>query len=166
MKPSQLEQVIKAMHTEAYLWARQCCDFDEESAKDVLQEVYLKILEGKASFKEKSSIKTWLFAVIRFTAAEALRKEKPSIPLDGQAEIVDIPETEIPESHEDLIRLLPERQREVLLLVFYHGLTLDKAATVLELQIGTIRTHYDRGKKNLKDLILKKRAYENAGERR
>jgi len=164
MKPSQLEQVIKELHSEAYLWARQCCNFDEESAKDVLQDVYLKILEGKASFKEKSSIKTWLFAVIRFTAAEALRKKKPSIQVDVHSEILDIPETEIPESYEDLNLLLPERQREVLLLVFYHGLTLDKAAAVLELQIGTIRTHYDRGKKNLKELILKKRAYENAGE--
>jgi RNA polymerase sigma-70 factor (ECF subfamily) len=66
------------------------------------------------------------------------------------------------ESHEALIQMLPERQKEVLLLVFYHNLTLEKAAEVMGISIGSVRTHYDRGKSGLKKLILKKQAYENA----
>jgi len=121
----------------------------------------LKILEGKAEYKEKSQIKTWLFSVIRFTAYEEGRKEVQNISLESLSDLAyeeDAPEIDF---HEAMIQSLPDRQREVLLLVFYHNLTLEKAAEIMEISIGTVRKHYDRGKRNLKALILKKTLHEN-----
>ncbi|WP_143960310.1 RNA polymerase sigma factor [Litoribacter populi] len=162
MNRHQLEQLVKSVHQEAYIWARQCCGFDGNMARDVLQQAYLKILEGKAEFSEKSKAKTWLFSIIRYTASEEYRQNSRQIPfLDG----MDLPEPEAvhqAEDHEELLQYLPERQREVLLLIFYHDMTLEKAASVMGLHIGTVRTHYDRGKKNLKKLIEKKKAHEDA----
>jgi RNA polymerase sigma factor (sigma-70 family) len=161
MKKPQLENLLKELHQEAYHWSRQCCSFDENLAKDVLQLVYLKILEGKAEYKEKSQIKTWLFSVIRFTAYEEGRKEVQNISLESLSDLAyeeDAPEID---DHETMIQSLPDRQREVLLLVFYHNLTLEKAAEIMEISIGSVRKHYDRGKKNLKELILKKKLHEN-----
>ncbi|SIS53022.1 RNA polymerase sigma factor [Belliella pelovolcani] len=160
MKQELLNQIFKELHREAYLWSRQCCSFDDELAKDVLQQVYLKIWEEKAKYNSESKIKTWLFSVIRFTALEWLRKNQQVVPLHADFDLVE--EERIPEtaSHEDLIQLLPERQKEVVLLVFYHQMTLEKAAEVMEVSIGTARTHYDRGKKKLKELILIKQTYE------
>jgi len=161
MKKPQLENLLKELHQEAYHWSRQCCSFDEDLAKDVLQLVYLKILEGKAEYKEKSQIKTWLFSVIRFTAYEEGRKEVQNISLESLSDLAyeeDAPEIDF---HEAMIQSLPDRQREVLLLVFYHNLTLEKAAEIMEISIGTVRKHYDRGKRNLKALILKKTLHEN-----
>ena len=40
-------------------------------------------------------------------------------------------------------------------MVFYHEMTLEDCAEVLHVSIGTVRTHYDRGKKRLKQMILK-----------
>lgn len=159
MKPSQLEQVIRELHTEAYLWARQCCHFQDWLAKDVLQQVYLKILEGKANYHEKSSLKTWLFSVIRYTAFENTKKQIRLYPLEEWSELETVEEDDSTTNPEKLIMQLPEKQREVLLLVFYHGLTLEKSAEVMKIQVGTARTHYDRAKKNLKTLILKKNAH-------
>jgi RNA polymerase sigma-70 factor (ECF subfamily) len=46
-------------------------------------------------------------------------------------------------------------QQEVILMVFYHQMTIEQSAEVLQISLGTARTHYERGKKNLKKLILK-----------
>ncbi|WP_194778519.1 RNA polymerase sigma factor [Pararhodonellum marinum] len=161
MKKSILEDILKELHQQAYHWSRQCCSFDEDLEKDVLQQVYLKILNGKAIYKEKSQLKTWLFSVIRFTASEWRKKDQNVFPMDMDFDTAEQEEEAKTDSHEDLIQILPERQKEILLLVFYHNLTLEKAAEVMGISIGSVRTHYDRGKKNLKDLILKKTLHEN-----
>jgi RNA polymerase sigma factor (sigma-70 family) len=162
MKNGYLENILKELHQEAYHWSRQCCSFDEDLAKDVLQQVYLKILEGKANYNEKSQLKTWLFSVIRFTASEWRKKDQNVYPMEMDFDTAEMEVEVQTESHEALIQMLPERQKEVLLLVFYHNLTLEKAAEVMGISIGSVRTHYDRGKSGLKKLILKKQAYENA----
>jgi RNA polymerase sigma-70 factor (ECF subfamily) len=40
----------------------------------LLQSVYLKILQGKAHYAERAAFRTWLFAVIRNTAASDRRR--------------------------------------------------------------------------------------------
>ena len=48
---------------------------------------------------------------------------------------------------------LSERQRSLLHLVFYHGLTVDDAADALGISVGSARTHYARGKARLAVLL-------------
>lgn len=157
MNSSALEHILKQHHRDAFLWARQCCSFDDDRAKDVLQAVYLKILEGKAKFNEKSNAKTWLFSVIRYTAIDhfKVKIQTESIELYQEYTLEEVDESDSSINYESLIKKLSPMQQQILLMVFYHHMTLEDSAAVLQISIGTARTHYDRGKKRLKQMILK-----------
>ena len=153
MKNSTLESLLEKHHKDAFLWALQCCEYRRDDANDVLQMTYLKIVEGKAKFKEQSLFKTWLFSVIRFTAIDFMKTNRSYRTLDD-VEIAEEPAMNSEETnYKALLLQLPERQREVLLLAFYHQMTLAVIAETTGLHIGTVRTHYERGKSALRKLI-------------
>ena len=74
MQIAELKAELERLHSASFGWALSCCRRDQTEAEEVLQTVYLKILEGKARFGGESSLKTWLFAVIRKTAATEYRR--------------------------------------------------------------------------------------------
>ena len=165
MTGEPLEPRLEALHPASYGWALGCCRWDREEAEEVLQTTYLKILDGRARFDGRSSFKTWLFAVIRRTAAERrrgrwLRSLAALRWLDGRPSPAPV---STPESRFDAgetshvlraaLRTLPARQREVLHLVFYQELTVEEAARVLGISVGSARTHYHSGKNALHERL-------------
>jgi RNA polymerase sigma factor (sigma-70 family) len=165
MQPSDLETELTRCHPAALGWALACCRFNRDAADDVLQASYLKVVDGRARFEGRAAFRTWLFGVIRRTAAEhrrrdVMRRVLPLTWLDGRPEgraRDDLPHALI--RSEEASRLvaalaqLPKRQREVLHLVFYEDLSIADAAEVLAISLGAARTHYDRGKRGLRKLL-------------
>ncbi|HXO19083.1 MAG TPA: RNA polymerase sigma factor [Thermoanaerobaculia bacterium] len=160
MSERSQERQIEELHPASFGWALQCCRWDRQEAEEVLQTAYLKILDGRARFDGRSSLKTWLFAVIRRTAAERRRAgwahHLLSLRwLDGRPAPAADPESAAGDAERAralraALSRLPGRQREVLHLVFYQDLTLEDAARVLGLAVGSVRTHYHRGKARLR----------------
>ena len=157
MSKALMERVYKELNFEAYQWARHCVNYSDDIAADILQTVYLKILKGKAKYDNKSSLKTWLFSVIKFTVIDHHRATKTNESLDlvsGYSVNQDFSSLDEDFYINTLKRLSPN-QAQVLLLVFYHDHTLEAVAEIMGLSIGSVRTHYDRGKKKLKKLLEK-----------
>src|SRR6184192_4367415 len=74
MERAQLDSELEDLHAASFGWALACCGRDREEAEEVLQSAYLKVFAGKARFDGRSTFRTWLFGVIRLTAAEERRR--------------------------------------------------------------------------------------------
>jgi len=142
-----------------------CSAWNAADAENTLQTVYLKILEGRAVFGGRASFRTWLFAVIRNTAAaERRRNFLLGRRLVGDERAVDaatvehdatdpVYRAELALHLRKALAALPARQREVLHLVFHHDLTLEQAADVMQVSVGAARQHYDRAKRRMRTLL-------------
>ena len=162
MPDSHLTAELERLHDASFGWALSCCLRNRAQAEEVLQTVYLKILQGKACYRNESSFRTWLFAVIRKTALSERRKHllRTLTSLAGGQSQVDnnLPDAEFERAEmqqrfqQALVRL-PARQRETLHLVFYQDLSLSEAAEVMNISLGAARQHYERGKKRLREAL-------------
>jgi len=165
MEDTELRRQLETCHRQSFSWALQCCGHDRSRADDVLQIAYLKVLDGRARFDARSSFITWLFAVIRRTAADEWRRHvlrltrhsplRDDVPLDAR-ETGGTGDIEASERRALLRRALgelPRRQREVMLLVFYHERTVEEAALILGVGVGSARTHYARAKERLREVL-------------
>jgi RNA polymerase sigma factor (sigma-70 family) len=162
-----LQEELENLHNASFGWALACCGWSREDAEDVLQMTYLKILEGKARFKQESSLKTWLFALIRNTAGENRRRDflqqlhlskflnKQTFKLISSS-AMETDTWDLRQRFVALLNSLPRRQREILALVFYSDLTIEEAAKVMNISLGTARTHYERGKRQLRSKLERK----------
>jgi RNA polymerase sigma-70 factor, ECF subfamily len=153
---------LEAHHAESWSWALACCRGNVGQAEEALHLSYHKVLDRRARFEGRSTFKTWLFGVIRLTAldqrrwswrrwtrwaplSEAENRADPRpTPADALAGDERCAETRA------ALNALAARQAEVLRLVFYHDLTLDEAAVAMGVSPGTARTHYERGKEQLR----------------
>jgi RNA polymerase sigma-70 factor (ECF subfamily) len=179
MEIADLKADLERLHGASFGWALNCCRRDATEAEEVLQTVYLKILEGKARYRGESSLKTWLFAVIRKTAAsEYRRRVLRNFRLGAAADEVtdriapyDTPtatleRSEVQTHFQDAFKSLPRRQREALHLVFYEDLSLREAADVMGVSLGSARQHYERGKKKLRESLQRmEMGYGNSWQR-
>jgi RNA polymerase sigma-70 factor, ECF subfamily len=175
MDDTELRALLEEYHLESYGWALACCRRDPVDAEGVLQNAYLKVLQGKARFEGRATFKTWLFSVIRNTAIDKRRRRwfhRLKLAADHQSvEIAShdigldekVYRSEIQSLFREALLSLPARQQEVLQLVFYHDLTVVQAASIMNVSIGSARTHYERGKKRLRRLMSDSRVFDESG---
>ena len=164
---NSIKHQLEKYHAESFGWAMCCCQRNEAEAEEILQATYLKILEGKARYNNRSAFKTWLFSVIRNTAIDWHRKKQRRLKwLNGQRQEQEafypptqevLMQKELAEIVKEALSRLSGRQSELLQLVFYHDLSIEEAAEIIGISVGAARTHYHRGKQKLKCWLGKRR---------
>ena len=168
MEIAELKTELEKLHQASFGWALSCCRHNHAEAEEVLQTVYLKILQGKACYRGECKLQTWLFAVIRKTAISERRRHilrtlksvaVPSSNADAQLSVKPfemqrrLERSEMQQRFGEALARLPVRQRETLHLVFYQDLSLSEAAVVMNISVGSARRHYERGKKRLREAL-------------
>ena len=167
-KIARLRPLLQEHHKAGFAWAVMKCGGNREEAEDVLQTTYLKILQGRAVYDERSQFKTWFFSVIRRTAIDVFRRNsvrnrrlvESNLPEGGKT-LEESPSERIErkqrvEQVRRALAELPTRQREVLTLVFGHDASIREAAEILNISKGSASRHYERGKTKLREYLVHK----------
>jgi RNA polymerase sigma-70 factor (ECF subfamily) len=118
---------------------------DHALALDVLQETFLYFLKKFPGFTLTCQLRSFLYPAVRHLAIAARRKaERLQSEDGGLPELEAPPPAPIGDTARDqlaaVVAALPETQREVLLLRFVDGLSLNEIAEALEIPLGTVKS--------------------------
>ncbi len=136
---------------------------DEEAARDLTQEAFVKAYQNLKGFKMKSSFSTWLYRIAVNTAKNHLRESgrRPRSSDYGEEELLAIPD-EKPGSLENQIKReewekvrqavssLPEKQRITLVLKIYEEKSFEEVARIMGCPVGTAKANYFHAMENLR----------------
>ena len=126
---------------------------DEGTAKDILQETFIKALKEINNYKEEGKFKAWLWTIARNKVMDFYRKSSKIVPLEEDT-IKQDDETskdalgKIELKHiQNLIDELPKEQKEVILMRQY--LSFKEIASVLDCPLGTVLARLNRAIKKI-----------------
>lgn len=140
---------------------------DAMTAEDLAQETFLKAFRRLSTYDRERKFSSWLFKIAHNTAIDHLRRRRlttvsleagEELDADYDPALVD-PEAETPEEaaqRSDLARhleralasLRPE-YREILVLRYREGLAYNEIAEVMQVPLGTVKTHLHRARREL-----------------
>lgn len=139
-------------------------------AEEVVQDTWLALLRGLGGFEGRSSLKTWLFRILVNRARTTGTLEHRSVPVADPEPAVDPARfdaaggwTDPPRRWSDAagdlvgrvrtwVDMLPERQREVVMLRDVEGMTSEEVCTVLAISEANQRVLLHRGRSRLRQL--------------
>jgi RNA polymerase sigma-70 factor (ECF subfamily) len=120
---------------------------DPASAEDVLQEVFMQVWRNPDSFTAaRGSLGGWLAIVSRNRSIDALRRKRPSTPVEdvilaSPYNLADEAErNSLMERAHTVIVQLPREQRKTLEMAFFDGLTHSEIAEMTGDPLGTVKT--------------------------
>ncbi|PEE41005.1 RNA polymerase sigma factor [Bacillus pseudomycoides] len=135
---------------------------DTHLSDDITQEVFIKVFKKWNSFRNESSVKTWLLKITRNTALNYLKssyfkrislvsffrndKEYPS----AEKEFL---EKETMNEVWDIVLKLPQKHREVLILDAKYELSYDEIAETLGVSIGTVKSRLHRARARVSKIL-------------
>jgi RNA polymerase sigma-70 factor (ECF subfamily) len=133
-------------------------------AEDLVSDTFLQVVKGLPQFKShhNSSFGAWIFTIARNLVTDFYRRQGRAVDthqLDALKNDVADPievdghllEQERAAGLHTMLKKLPERRREVMMLKYFSGLRNQQIAQVLDLDERTVASHLSRGLKDLNE---------------
>lgn len=129
-------------------------------AEEVLQDVMLAVWKSASTFRGDCKVTTWILTIANRLAINAFHRRKPhSYPLneaiisDNGSVPAQAEKNLLYEQVDEVYRGLPIKQREVVQLFFYHGLTQAETAQVLGVPEGTVKSRLHHARQTMRRLL-------------
>ena len=129
-------------------------------SEDFVQEVFVRLLKYRHTFRENSAFTAWMFKIARNVRIDYLRKsphDEVSIENSPHEHVSLMPtpgerteESEKVQIMKIALSRLPEEKREVLLLRGAHGLKFEEIAEILKCSVNTIKSRVYRAIQDLR----------------
>jgi|SRR5271169_2820369 len=140
---------------------------NEDEARDLCQETFLRAYRALDSFKSEARFSSWLYQIALNLCRDRLRRRRGRtlVSLEDMGEGAEELAVRRPSAFElvqarDLARTvaaaiseLAEEQREVIVLKEYQELTFQEVAEVLGIPVSTVKTRLYRGLGQLKERL-------------
>ncbi|HWA90960.1 MAG TPA: sigma-70 family RNA polymerase sigma factor [Rhizomicrobium sp.] len=132
-----------------------------ESADDLVQETLVKAWQSRDTFELGTNLKAWLFTILRNQFYSDRRRAWRQAPWDQDAA------ERMPGTSQDqnwaadlsdtarALKLLPDEQREALILVGAGGFSYMDAASIVKCNVGTVKSRVARARKALLAILDK-----------
>lgn len=129
--------------------------YDDQSAADAAQEVFVRGFKGLRTFRFRSAPFTWLYRTTRNVCNEFNRVRKTEqlddeVPDPGSVPERDVAKYESARRVRRLVQKLPRRQREVVLLRIFEDLSVKETARSMGCREGTVKALLHKATAKLK----------------
>ncbi|WP_173934122.1 sigma-70 family RNA polymerase sigma factor [Chelativorans sp. Marseille-P2723] len=130
-----------------------------DRADDLVQETLVKAWDKQDSFQPGTNLKAWLFTILRNEFYSQMRKRRREVEdADGMitARLSVNPSQESSSDLTDFRRaleLLPEDQREAIILIGASGFSYEEAAEICGCAVGTIKSRVSRARSRLQQIL-------------
>lgn len=162
-KDFELERVMIKYGNEL-MWLAFSYVKDTETAKDMVQNSFIKCYKNLDSFRYDSQIKTWLYRITINECKDHLKSwnykmvQVKSFINETAKSILPSTEKTVIEKYrnkkiKDTVFSLPKVYREVVYLYYYDSLNMEEIAEVLDIPVNTVKTRLRRAKQRLELMI-------------
>ena len=167
---SAFEQLVRLYEKRVLALTTRMCK-NPADAEEAAQEAFLSAWQGLPFFRGDASFSTWLYRLASNACVDLLRREGrrqsaagPS--LNDEEVQLEVPDTapspqeqaersELRQQIEAGLQALTPDHRQVLLLREMHQLSYDEIAQTLDVDVGTVKSRINRGRKQLRNFLLR-----------
>jgi RNA polymerase sigma-70 factor (ECF subfamily) len=139
---------------------------NREDAEEAAQDTFVRAFRGLENFREESTFSTWIYRICVNTCLNSLESRKRFKSQDiEKTPVEELPYIESPESDfadEDLqarvfsaIKELPPKYRTVLVLYHIQHLAYQEIAAIMQMPMGSVKTHLFRARALLRERVLR-----------
>lgn len=141
---------------------------NEEEAKDVLQDIFLKLWQKRDELSAIENLEAFAMRMIRNRCLDVIRGRrtvsvetirKADLPEEGECEPNHLEDADSVVLVKRIIAGLPELQRVIIQLRDIEQLGYEEIAEVTQLNVNAIRVNLSRARKKVRDEILKFQNY-------
>lgn len=142
---------------------------NEEEAKDVVQEVFIRVWNGREQMNEVQNWEAWCMRITKNLSLDRIRSmtRKQTQPIEETYNVRNEALTphESTEAHESMVRInqliaaLPEKQRQVIHLRDIEGYSYNEICDIMEIDMNQVKVNLFRARNAVREKLLKINAY-------